>query len=288
MPKGNIGDDINEFIWQNLFDIEDDKNDEHLIIGIGSLLNTNIPAAKRYTVLSAGIGYGRLPKIDDTWKFVAVRGVYSKKALNLNDDVILLDGAYLLKEFHQKPNITATNRVGYIPHVTSLENGDWRKVCELANIKFIDPRLRLDEFLKELCSCEKVLTEAMHGAIIADCYGIPWKPIKAYHHINTNKWNDWLSALGETANFSYVTGVWYDLPLAKNKILKNTIKKIIFSVYPHFNITPPIYPKSEYSAYANAAKQLNDIAHEPFFLNNRTLIKDKTKELIKKIKENFS
>jgi len=288
MPKGNIGDDINEFIWPHFFEIDNNNKDEHLVIGIGSLLNNHIPKAKKYTVVSAGIGYGNLPKVDDTWKFLAVRGEYSKKAFNLNDDVVLLDGAYLLKEFYPKPDVITSNKVGYIPHVTSLEYGDWKKVCELANIKFIDPRLGLDEFLSELCSCEKVLTEAMHGAIIADCYGIPWKPVKAYHHINTHKWDDWLSALGETAKFSYITPVWYNLPISKDKWLKNTIKKIIFAIYPHFNLTPPIYPASNHSTYLKAANELKELALKDFFLNSRSLIDEKIQSLKKRINEYFN
>lgn len=288
MPKGNIGDDINEFIWPNYLKFENNSNSEHLIIGIGSLLNDFIPQAKKYTVISAGIGYGKLPKVDNTWNFLAVRGEYSKKALNLGDDVVLLDGAYLLKDCFPKPKVSITHKVGYIPHVTSLEYGDWKKVCELAEIKFIDPRLGLSEFLDQLCSCEKVITEAMHGAIIADCYEIPWKPVKAYHHINTQKWDDWLSALGESAKFSHISSVWYDISIPKKQFLKNSIKKIIFAIYPHFNLTPPIYPASKHSVYLKASNELKAIATKEFYLNNPSLVDAKIKTLKDKINYHFS
>lgn len=285
MPKGNIGDDINEYIWPHYLNM--DSENEDLIIGIGSLLNEHIPQSKKYTVISTGIGYGKLPKVDNSWTFLSVRGLYSKKAFNLSDDVVIIDGAYLLKDCYSKPDVSVVSKTGYIPHVTSLEYGDWQKVCEIAGIKFIDPRLSLTEFLKELLSCEKVITEAMHGAIIADCYGIPWKPVKAYHHINTHKWNDWLSAFDKTADFSFVSSVWYKINIPKAKILKNTVKKIIFSIYPYFNLTPPIYPESEPNAYYKAAKQLQEIESKDFFLNDGTLIDNKIKLLKMKIKEYF-
>ena len=288
MPKGNIGDDINEIIWPHFFETSEKTSNDHIIVGIGSLLNTNIPKANKYTVISSGIGYGELPKIDKNWTFLAVRGEYSKKALNLADDVVLLDGAYLLRKFHPKPDVTISHKIGYIPHVTSLEYGDWKKVCELANIHFIDPRLKLERFLAELCSCEKVMTEAMHGAIIADCYEIPWKPIKAYHHINTQKWNDWLSALGETAKFSYVTPVWYNITVPKRDRLKNTIKKIIFSIYPHFNITPPVYKMSDSSTYIKSANELKSLSSKDFYLNKSERINKKLDSLIEKIKEHIN
>jgi hypothetical protein len=287
MPDGNIGDDLNEYIWP-FYLKNDDNDDSHLVVGIGSLLNINVPKAQKYTVISAGIGYGELPKVDENWTFLAVRGIYSKEALNLPASVIMIDGAYLLKDCYPKPVEIITNKVGYIPHVESLEYGDWEKVCELAGLQFIDPRLGLDEFLKLLCSCEKVIAEAMHGAIIADCYGIPWKPVKAYHHINTHKWNDWLSAFGETSKFSHISSVWYDIKLPGRKVLKNTIKKIIFAIYPYFNLTPPIYPKSNESDYVKCASELKTLLKEDFFLNDQSLVDEKVQLLKKKIHDYFA
>lgn len=287
MPQGNIGDDINEYIWPHYLS-SSDRDSEDLIIGIGTLLNFHIPEARKYTVISSGIGYGNLPEIDENWTFLAVRGAYSKKSFNLSDDVVMLDGAYLLKDCYQKPDVHIAHKVGYIPHVESLNYGDWGKVCELAGIRFIDPRLSLDEFLEALCSCEKVLTEAMHGAIIADCYGLPWKPVKAYHHINTHKWDDWLSAFGETAHFGLVSPVWYDIKIPKEKVIKNTIKKMIFAVNPNFNLTPPIYPKSKKSAYFQAAEELKALAVGDFYLNDETLVDKKIQLLKDRIHGHFS
>ena len=287
MPNGNIGDDLNEYIWPNYLKLGG-NNQNHLVIGIGSLLNVNIPQAQKYTVISAGIGYGELPSVDKNWTFIAVRGEYSKSAFNLNDDVILLDGAYLLRDCYPKPNSAVKNKIGYIPHVESLDYGDWKRVCDLANIQFIDPRLDLDDFLQTLCSCEKVMTEAMHGAIIADCYGIPWKPVKAYHHINTHKWNDWLSAFDTEASFSHINSVWYDIKIPDKDLLKNTIKKIIFKVNANLNVTPPIYPKSNDSDYIEVAGQLKELIKEEFFLNDQSQIDEKVQALKSRIQEQFN
>lgn len=286
MPKGNIGDDINEVIWPHYVGNHCSDTD-NLIIGIGTLLNHHIPESNKYTVISSGIGYGTLPKTNENWTFLAVRGEYSRKAFNLSDDVLLLDGAYLLKDCYEKPDVKISHEVGYIPHVGSIEYGNWEKVCDLAGIKFIDPRLGLEEFLRDLLCCRKVLAEAMHGAIIADCYGVPWQPVKAYHHINTHKWDDWLSAFGQTAKFSVVNSVWYDIKLPKNRILKNTIKKLIFAIYPKFNITPPIYPESKNSDYSKAADQLKNLANKEFFMNDRNLVDTKIDSLKLKLKKHF-
>ncbi|MEQ3660123.1 MAG: polysaccharide pyruvyl transferase family protein [Glaciecola sp.] len=286
MPDGNIGDDLNEYIWPHYLPAPK-KDSSHVVIGIGSLLNVNIPPAESYTVISAGVGYGDLPQIDNNWTFLAVRGEYSKSSLKLNKDVVLLDGAYLLKDCYEIPKVKEKKGIGYIPHVESLDYGDWERVCNLAGLVFIDPRLELNKFLPLLCSCEKVITEAMHGAIIADCYQIPWKPVKAYHHINTVKWDDWLSAFGETAHFESIKGVWGDIKVRKGQKLKNYVKRMIFCFYSGFNLTPPIYPKSSDSDYEMCANQLMKLAKANFYLNDEQTIIQKVEQLKSKISEHF-
>lgn len=64
----------------------------------------------------------------------------------------------------------------------------------------LDVRLNPRDFIEKLWSCESVLTEAMHGAIFADAYGIPWVPLRLYVHINEFKWKDWWASLGIEAN----------------------------------------------------------------------------------------
>jgi succinoglycan biosynthesis protein ExoV len=170
-PKGNVGDDLNPWLWPKV--LGDDvlsNNDDHLLIGIGTLLNHKIPMARDYTVLTSGVGYGDLPDLKTgNWHFVAIRGSLTKQALNIDKTTCLLDGAYLMpRYFNVAKKSTHTHKVAYIPHVDSATNGLWEKVCEIAGIKYIDPRMGVEQFIDEICSCDKVLTEAMHGAILAD------------------------------------------------------------------------------------------------------------------------
>lgn len=279
MPDGNVGDDLNEVVWKHyLDDVTIPAN--HYVIGIGSLLNQFIPDGEKYTVISSGVGYGNAPLIDEKWSFIAVRGELTRKALNLETDVVMLDGAYLLYDFYPKSDRRVTHNVGYIPHVESLYNGDWESICEAAGIKLIDPRLDLNAFLNELCSCEKVLCEAMHGAILADIYRIPWHPVKAYHHINTKKWDDWLSPFNKTATFSQIRGIWGKPPTVGFKQwFKNLVKRVIFTVVEPDFITPPYYPESSTRDRDKLVNQLKDLTKKEFQLNNEKDIQEKVQEL---------
>ncbi len=279
MPEGNVGDDLNEVVWNHYFNgIHIPAN--HYVIGIGSLLNQFIPEGDKYTVISSGVGYGDLPLIDENWTFLAVRGEITRKALNIKSDVVMIDGAYLLYDFHPKQSVNITHDVGYIPHVESLANGDWQSVCEAAGIKLIDPRLELNVFLNELCSCEKVLCEAMHGAILADIYRVPWHPVKAYHHINTKKWDDWLSPFNKTATFSKIKGIWSQPPTESfTKWLKNSVKRAIFLFSEPDSITPPYYPASSTKDRERLINQMKGLSKAHFQLNNEKDIAEKVKEL---------
>ena len=232
MPSGNVGDDLNEFIWSDLVDFEL-LSDSEVIVGIGSILNDKMPnfSNKKIHVIGSGVGYGSIPKIDSNWNFIAVRGAVTRKALGLKIDTPLLDSAYLAdfsKYIHKGEKKFG---FGYIPHVQSLDKADWELICKRADLEFIDPRLNVPTFVSKLSQCNNVICEAMHGAIFADMVRVPWLPVKAYSHINVAKWNDWLSAFGEKAKFQRIDGVWKNIPVAREKIFKNFIKKIVLYFY---------------------------------------------------------
>ena len=280
MPEGNVGDDLNEIIWPNYLDVNAIA-DDHEVVGIGSLLNHFMPQANNYTILSAGVGYGPLPNSYPEWDIIALRGTLSAKKLGVahKKDIVLLDGAYLLLDCYPLPALRSENKIGYVPHVASLKFGDWQAVCDKANLTLIDPRLPLDEFLLALSQCDKVLCEAMHGAILADIMRIPWQPVKAYAHINTHKWDDWLSAFNTRATFSAIKGVWYQHDLHGLDRLKNSIKKCIFLFTDTDKITPPIYNESTAREVNNTSQQLIALKDKAFYLNDVEQINEKVAAL---------
>ncbi len=87
-------------------------------------------------------------------------------------------------------------RVAYMPHWRSDYYGNWRRICEQANIHFIDPAGDVKTILDSIQSTELLLTEALHGAVAADALRVPWVAIRAYRHILALKWEDWSASIG--------------------------------------------------------------------------------------------
>jgi len=139
--------------------------------------------------------------IDDDWDIRAVRGPLTAGALNLPESLAVIDGAYLIVEIWPRSVEPKPGRIGFIPHHKSLDFfAGWNEICENAGMTFLDVRLDPKEFMEKLWCCESVVTEAMHGAMFADAYGIPWRPVRLYGHINEFKWKDWWASLGIEAN----------------------------------------------------------------------------------------
>lgn len=286
-PQGNVGDDLNVWLWPKILSSVLDDDNEHLLLGIGTLLNHKIPFAKKYTVLTSGVGYGDLPNINTgEWSFIGLRGPLSQKSLGIIEkDISLLDGAYLLPRYLRQEHVIK-HKVGYIPHVDSMIHGLWQEVTDIAGMKLIDPRWPVEKFVKELCSCEKVITEAMHGAIIADAYNIAWQPTKAYHYINEFKWEDWAKSLDMDIDLNIIEPTWVG---DKGKSVKrkaiNTTKRLILSsgfTPKNWCPVPPI--RSAQSTLEEIAKSLiNNSEKCRFYLSDQELKRVKTDILLERI-----
>ena len=196
---GNFGDEINVDIWERIFpDIIDFENEyirgesTDIFIGIGTLLNEQIPDINTKIIFGSGVGYGT-PQIDDSWLVMFVRGPLSCEQLNIDKSNFITDPALLLVNYYEKKTIKG--RIGFMPHHDSLSSLDWNKLCNQLGLMYLDPTADYNNSLRDLLSCEKVIAEAMHGAIVADAFDIPWCAVSLHGHINTFKWLDWTKSL---------------------------------------------------------------------------------------------
>jgi len=193
--KINFGDDLNPWLWNNLYSDIFDNDADNIFVGIGTLLNNNIPVEPRKIVFSSGVGYGnnKPPVIDDLWKIYCVRGPLSAKALGLEINKGIIDGAYLLKNI-VKSFPKKRYKFSYIPHFHSA-NSHYEALCERLGIKYINPSQSIENTLDDILSSEIIFCEAMHGAIVADCFNIPWVPIRTNNKILGFKWEDWCQSI---------------------------------------------------------------------------------------------
>jgi succinoglycan biosynthesis protein ExoV len=138
-----------------------------------------------------------VPRLDAAWKIYFVRGRLTADILGIDRSLALGDAAILLRScILDRP--AKQFPVSFMPHWESAACGDWPAVCEQANIHYIDPCASVDTVLHEILASGVVVSEAMHGAIVADALRVPWIAVRPIRGRNRMKWMDWASALDLT------------------------------------------------------------------------------------------
>lgn len=206
-PSGNFGDDLNPWIWETLAPELFDEDDSRLLVGIGTLINDKAPLKPMKFVFGSGVGYNGAPRIDASWHFYCVRGPRSAKFLDLDPSLAISDPAVLLTQV-AGPAPEPTGKVYFMPHHSSLANADWRPVCAAAGIEFLDPSDDARETVHKIRGARLVIAEAMHAAIVADAFRVPWIPVSCYDHILDFKWRDWCESLRMDYQPNVLPSLW--------------------------------------------------------------------------------
>ncbi|MGB3338809.1 MAG: polysaccharide pyruvyl transferase family protein [Devosia sp.] len=193
----NFGDELNLHVWPGLLPQGFlDEDEAELFVGIGSIIGDHLPADSRKFVMGSGYaGYMGLPDVHDgTWDIRFVRGPNTARTLKIDPSLSICDSAILLRAMELPPPDKSVG-VAFMPHYESLERGNWAEACQKAGITLIDATEPVDKVLSQIRGARLLVTEAMHGAIVADALRTPWigaKPIYGGHH---KKWLDWAGAL---------------------------------------------------------------------------------------------
>ncbi len=195
----NFGDDLNRWLWPQLLPDVLDDDPRVAFVGIGTLLNDALlsatPEARRRIIFSSGVGYGQGPLplgADD--RVYCVRGPLSARALSLPESAAVADGALLVRRL-VRPMEEKCCPVAFMPHIEMIADRAWQAVCADLGIGYIDPRWPTERVLSGINSTEVLLTEAMHGAIVADALRVPWAAVSTRPGILPFKWQDWCASL---------------------------------------------------------------------------------------------
>jgi hypothetical protein len=192
----NFGDELNTWLLPKVFPNFFDDDERTLFLGIGSVLIDRHPADCRKIVFGTGFGgYTAPPQFDESWTISCVRGPRTAKVFGLGQEKVAGDAAILISRFRNAEKPPRIRRIAFMPHFESARRGNWQKACHLAGLHFIDPRNPVDEVLAEMGRSSSIITEAMHGAIVADALRIPWLPALPLHASHRFKWYDWAEAL---------------------------------------------------------------------------------------------
>ncbi len=130
-----------------------------------------------------------------------------------------------------------------MPHYRQMDKINWNIVSKLTGIHIIDPRKSINFILEEINKSEKLLSIAMHGAIVADILRVPWLRIKMdalgaeLPYFSDIKWLDFLNALNLENHYlqikNYIpfakkNSAWYWISFYERVNILNKSKKCTF------------------------------------------------------------
>jgi len=193
--RGNFGDELNRWLWHALLaDLGGDADDDVLFVGIGTILDKNLPPARVTIVFGTGVGYTSVPRDmsadSSRWRIYGVRGPLTARALNLDKRFAMTDPAILLATLQEFRGLERRGVI-FIPHWKSVRYGNWQAICNNLGIEFVDPCQDSKSVVRRIAAAEKVIAESMHAAIVADAFRVPWIPVALSREILPFKWVDW-------------------------------------------------------------------------------------------------
>ena len=203
--KGNFGDDLNPWLWEKLLPGRLDEDEDVLLIGMGTLLETwfleKLPAESRKIVLGTGGGMEYPPpRLGADYTIFGVRGPLTAQYHNLPAALALTDPAMCLGTMWPRSG-AARKGVGFMPHHTTAAMWPWQQTCAALDLVYVDPCAPWETTLNQIDGLEKLVTEAMHGAIVADAFRVPWLPVRISTGSYFGKWDDWASTVRMPVQF---------------------------------------------------------------------------------------
>jgi succinoglycan biosynthesis protein ExoV len=202
----NFGDDLNAALWPVLAPDLFDEDPQTGFVGIGTIIGMPVGALRRLHVFSSGIGNDPV----SNWqgkevRYWCVRGPISARVLGLEPDAALTDGAILVPGTPGFPErATGDGATLVIPHFETIAHPGWDAVARLTGYEVLDPRDDPAPVVARIARARLVLTESLHGAILADAYGVPWLAFGTSRNFGATKFVDWRASLGESFTFTPV------------------------------------------------------------------------------------
>ncbi len=205
--KVNFGDALNPLLFDKLLPNFFDGKENEVFLGIGSILGV-FKAMPGYTqkihVFTSGFAYGSVPNWDSSIdvNYLAVRGPLSAKKMKLGSEKGIADGGILIEQliFDADEKFDRVAEFSFMPHHYSLDKYDgYAGLCKHLDIQFISPVVTSDngifQIIDQIRRSGVLITEALHGAIIADALRVPFIPVKSFQHVNEFKWKDYQKSL---------------------------------------------------------------------------------------------
>ncbi len=199
--RPNFGDEIGPDIVRHVLGVDLPRakpGDEHVLFSVGSIIHA-ADNFKSVVVWGSGVEphYGR-PKSANI-RFLAVRGPNTAKLVGYTGGVFG-DPAILAPRLLPRDPAPDRSGVGIVVHHMTMKRRLRDRVLFdpfRSGYEVIDPRRPWRDVVADIRRCEFVFSQSLHGAILAEAYGVPWAWWKGFHgRLATFKWQDWFASLG--------------------------------------------------------------------------------------------
>lgn len=198
---------INDWLWPQLLPDLCARDDGMLLLGTGGLIDAataDLAAHRRIVVFGAGArGRGSLPDMTQAeWDIRFVRGPETASALGLSPESWLCDPAVLAPKLHggrgrERLMRAGTRRIGLIPGCHATPKAA-QTLAEGAGLHLIGTHDSAESWLESLIDCDAAICGDLTAAVIADAYGIPWRPLRSAYADDGFEWLDWSRSMGLT------------------------------------------------------------------------------------------
>ena len=200
---------INRWLWPRLTPGLRARVDDTLLLGCGGLIDVDNPALgdhDRIIVFGAGArGANRTPDVTGPeWDIRFVRGPETARVLGLGPERWLCDPAVLAPALHggrgpERRSLRVARRVALIPgpHVAAAAA---QALAAGAGLSLIPMQDGAEAMFDALIACDAAICGDLIGAVIADAYGIPWRPLRsaAADDGDAFEWLDWSRSMALT------------------------------------------------------------------------------------------
>jgi pyruvyltransferase len=166
-------------------------------LAIGSILEN---ANTRAQVWGSGLMWPEGKLHEAPTAVHAVRGPQTRaklRAMGIDCPEVYGDPALLFPYFYD-PVVEKKYEVGVIPHFSDKHTEWIKSLPQDPSVRIIDVEGGIEEFVREVKSCELILSSSLHGLICADAYGVPnmWVKLSNILYGGNFKFRDYYESVG--------------------------------------------------------------------------------------------
>ena len=197
----NFGDMLNPLLARHVFGqkfdrlFDDDAN--HRLLFIGTIIERKAPAGCHETILGAGAGYHAGRYSLERRNVLCVRGPLTCDILGIDRGYAAIDPAILTSRYYKAGSPTSAG-VLFMPHHSTHARAEapLRGACANAGMDYVSPFDDAGAIIRKIAAARRVVTEALHGAVVAESFGVPCLPVVFGAKVLDVKWRDYAASIG--------------------------------------------------------------------------------------------